>query len=153
MRGKAPENSEIGFSTVELLIISIVILIVAVFSIPMIQQTLSNYRLDTGTSLLSSELSYARMEAIKRNREVRVMIENSNRRVTIKTTNLTGGEIILRGPTQLPTGIVFDGTPPASVDFTSLGRNKFNGNTVVRLKIVNRATNKAITVSATGNIK
>ncbi len=142
-----------GFSSVELIIVSIVILILLVFSIPMIQRNLAYYQLETGTYLLATQLTYARMEAIKRNRDVKMVIDSTNRKMTIKTTDLSGSSITLGAPTYLPESVVFKGTPPASVDFSSLGRNKINGNTVVDLEIYGTSDSKRITVAATGNIK
>lgn len=141
-----------GFSLIELIIVVLVIAILAMLALPSIQRTLQLYRLETGTSYILHRLSEARLSAIKRNRNTWLEINAANRTLTLKSTNDAGQQISLGFPTYLPEGVQFNGVPPTSVIFTSLGRNRANANTQIALKLTAANRNKTISVGITGNI-
>ena len=146
------QRAETGFSLIELIIAVLIIAIIATVSVPAIQQNLRIWRLEAAANLITSNLTRVRMEAIKRNRTVRMDFDATDRRMTINTTDMAGNPITLGAAMTLPDEITFDGTPPASIAFTSLGRNVSAGESTVRLKTVSAAHIKKVVVAATGNI-
>ena len=146
------KNIQKGFSLIELIIILLVIAILVTLALPSIQGTMRLYRLETSAGFILHRLTEARLVAIKRNRDAWLEIDSTNRILTIKSTNDAGQQIILGHPTHLPGGIRFIGSVPDSVIFTSLGRNRVNGNTQIKLKLEGGSGNKTINVGATGNV-
>lgn len=141
-----------GFSLIELIIVVLVIALLATLSLPSIQRTMQLYKLETGTSYILHRLTEARLTAIKRNRDSWLEIDQTNRTLTLKSINDAGQQINLGYPTFLPDGIEFNGATPDSVVFTSLGRNRVNGNTQIKLKLTAANRNKTINIGITGNI-
>ena len=151
IQSKKRVNSQTGFSLIELIIVVLVVAILATLALPSIQRTLQLYRLETGTSYIIHRLTETRLAAIKRNRDTWLEINSTNRTFTLKSTNDAGQQISLGFPTSLPEGVQLNGAPN-SVIFTSLGRNRANGNTHIKLKLTASNGNKTINVSTTGNI-
>lgn len=148
---KKKVNSQTGFSLIELIIVVLVVAILGTLALPSIQRTLQLYRLEAGTSYIVHRLTETRLAAIKRNRDTWLEINSANRTLTLKSTNDAGQQISLGLPTSLPEGVQFNGAP-ASVAFTSLGRNRAAGNTQIKLKLTSANRNKTVSVSTTGNI-
>jgi type IV fimbrial biogenesis protein FimT len=146
------KNSQSGFSLIELIIVLLVIAILVTLAIPSIQRTLQLYRLETGTSYILHRLTEARLTAIKRNRDTWLEIDASNRSLSVKSTNDSGQQITLGFPTKLPESVQFTGAIPGSVIFSSLGRNRANANTSIKLKLTANNQIKTINISVTGNI-
>ena len=146
------KNNQKGFSLIELIIVVLVVALLATLALPAIQRTLQLYRLESGTSYVLHRLTEARLAAIKRNRDSWLEIDSPNRTLTLKSTNDAGEQISLGFPTILPDGIQFFEPPPDSVIFTSLGRNRVNGNTQIRLQLAATNRKKTINVGTTGNI-
>lgn len=146
-------STQKGFSFIELIIVLLVIAILVTLALPQIQGTMRLYRLETSTSFILHRLTETRLVAIKRNRDAWLEIDSANRILTIKSTNDAGQQIILGHPTRLPESIIFTGSVPDSVIFTSLGRNRANGNTQIKLKLAGANGNKIISVGATGNVR
>ena len=146
------KNSQTGFSLIELIIVVLVAALLATLALPSIQRTMQLYRLETGTSYILHRLTEARLTAIKRNRDSWLEINQANKTLILKSTNDAGQQISLGYPTFLPEGIQFNGATPDSVVFTSLGRNRVNGNTQIKLKLTAANRNKTINIGITGNI-
>jgi prepilin-type N-terminal cleavage/methylation domain-containing protein len=144
-------KSENGFSLIELIIVVLIAAILGTLALPSIQRTLQLYRLEAGTSYIVNRLTETRLTAIKRNRDTWLEINSTNRTLTLKSTNDAGQQISLGLPTSLPEGVQFNGAP-SSIIFTSLGRNRANANSQIKLKLTAANRNKTINVSTTGNI-
>jgi prepilin-type N-terminal cleavage/methylation domain-containing protein len=152
IESKKERTKEKGFSMIELIIVLLIAAILATLALPSIQQTLQLYRLETGTGYIIHRLTETRLTAIKRNRDVWLEINESNRTLTLKSTNDAGQQISLGFPTYLPEGLQFHGGTPSSIVFSSLGRNRANANSQIKLKLTGTNRQKTIFVSATGNI-
>jgi type IV fimbrial biogenesis protein FimT len=146
------KNNERGFSVIELLIVVLIISIIVTLALPSVQRTLQLYRLETGASFVAQRLTEARLAAIKRNRDTWLEINSTTRTLTVKSTNDAAQTITLGYPMTLPDSVQMTGTIPASVIFSSLGRNRANANTALNLRLAAANRNKTITVGATGNI-
>ncbi|HEX8286400.1 MAG TPA: GspH/FimT family pseudopilin [Pyrinomonadaceae bacterium] len=144
-------KSQNGFSLIELIIVVLIAAILGTLALPSIQRTLQLYRLEAGTSYIVNRLTETRLTAIKRNRDTWLEINSTNRTLTLKSTNDAGQQISLGLPTSLPEGVQFNGAP-SSIIFTSLGRNRANANSQIKLKLTAANRNKTINVSTTGNI-
>jgi prepilin-type N-terminal cleavage/methylation domain-containing protein len=152
IESKKKESGENGFSLIELIIVVLIVAILATLALPSIQRTLQLYRLENGTSFILHRLTETRLAAIKRNRDTWLEINQANRTLTLKSTNDAGQQISLGYPTNLPEGIQFHGATPDSIVFSSLGRNRANGNTQIKLRLAAANRHKTISVSSTGNI-
>lgn len=87
-RGLTSQN---GFSLIELLIVVVIVSIIAALSILALQRTMALSKLDTGVSILSSKISEARSNAIKHNRQARVVITPADRSVIVTVDPLIVG--------------------------------------------------------------
>jgi prepilin-type N-terminal cleavage/methylation domain-containing protein len=152
MKSRKKTNSQIGFSLIELIIVVLVIAILGMLALPSIQRTLELYRLESGSSYIVHRLTEVRLAAIKRNRDSWLEIDQANRTLTLKSNNDAGQQISLGFPTYLPEDIQFVGVTPGSVAFTSLGRNRANVNTQIKLKLAAANRFKTISIGATGRI-
>jgi type IV fimbrial biogenesis protein FimT len=146
------KKNQNGFSLIELVIVLLVIAILVTLAIPSIQRTLQLYRLETGTSYILHRLTEARLAAIKRNRDTWLEINATNGSLNVKSTNDSGQQITLGYPTKIPEGVQFSTAPPSSVIFSSLGRNRANANTQIKLKLAATNQIKTINIGVTGNI-
>lgn len=112
-----------GFSLVELLVVSAIILILAGTAVPTLVAALPNYRLHSAARQLCTHLRQARALAIKKNKKVFVRFDTVGRRYTIDAI----------GTFTLPSGISFGhgkATKPAGTKFPSTGIS-FRDNKVV----------------------
>lgn len=146
------KSCQSGFSLIELIIVLLVIAILVTIALPSVQRTLQLYRLETGASFIAQRLTEARLAAIKRNRDTWLEIDATNRVLTVKSTNDAAQTITLGYPKTLPENIQLTGTVPASIVFSSLGRNRANATTAVNLKLTTANRSKTIAVGATGNV-
>lgn len=61
------KRTDAGFSLIELLIVFVILLIISAISIPAIQATINNYRLDSAGHAVAGVLQQARLQAVKTN--------------------------------------------------------------------------------------
>lgn len=115
-------NNEEGFSIIELLIVSLIIAILAVVSIPLISKNLQLYRAESAIGMVSNRLTEARLTAIKRNRPVWLKADPNNNSLKIESTDDSGNVIPVSSPMYLPDGTVIASETPVVTTFTSLGR-------------------------------
>ena len=140
-----------GFSLIELLVICSVSFILLAASVPSIQKSLLAYRLESAASLLSAQLTEAKLTAIKHNRPAFLKINTVDRQGEIWTTDPNGYLIRVSIVTLMAGGIDVDATSPLQVDFTSLGRNPA-GSSVIKFSISGTSYCKGVTVNQVGNI-
>ncbi len=152
MKAKLRRNQD-GFSLMELMIATAVILLLTSLGFPGIVATLEYYRLETSAFLIESKLVEARLNAIKRNQQVWLKFELGAGNFQIQTTDPInpGVNINLGGTQYLPTGVTFEASTPAKMTFTSVGRP--TSPSTVTLKAAGTGEQKSIAVSATGRIQ
>jgi len=70
-------NNNLGFTLVELMIVVAIIGIVSTIAVPSFQDTLERNRLKEALESLKSDLMFAKTEAIKQSKNIRVSLEQS----------------------------------------------------------------------------
>ncbi len=142
--------NECGFSMVELAIALTVILILAAVTFPRIVTTMGLYRLETSASMIEGKLADARINAIKRNRQVWLLLDSTAN--SAKLQYIDGGTIDLGTKEFLATGIKFVSPTPGQITFDAQGWPTGSPPLEVILEVENSGDKKILEVSATGKI-
>lgn len=118
----APPSKNIqGFSLPEVMIVVIIIAILVVLAVPQLNSSLQFNRIQTASSLIASKLSEAKMAAIKQNKQVSFVLDETNRQVWIEANSTVIGNV-----EQLPQLIKVKISPDTSatkeyITFNSMG--------------------------------
>jgi hypothetical protein len=111
-----------GFSTVELAVSMTVLLILTAIAIPTLMRSLRAYQLNDAASRLSDMLKFTRFEAVRRNKPVCFLMQQSGSTWTLGTDSTCGGILDTNGKQQLISGFVGilpAGAPPSSASISS----------------------------------
>ena len=139
-----------GFSVIELLVVTVVVGVLATFSVAVIQRSLQALRLESGVGTLSNALMEARFYAIKRNRNSWVAISQASRTIEVRSTDDAGATVVISPAKTLPDGVTVQDTSATTVTFTSLGRNQAGAASNVQISTTSPSNCKRISVSAVG---
>jgi type IV fimbrial biogenesis protein FimT len=142
-----------GFSLPELLVVTLVMAIIVTLALPQIQETLRGYRLDIAERVVTNRLLEARLGAIKRNRDTWLAIDKTANTIQVASTDDNGTAVFLTPTISLPRNAFFTSSTPNAVTYSSLGRNKNSGTSVVSLQVSGINKTRTISISATGNLK
>lgn len=118
----APPSKNIqGFSLPEVMIVVIIIAILVVLAVPQLNSSLQFNRIQTASSLIASKLSEAKMAAIKQNKQVSFVLDETNRQIWIEANSTVIGNV-----EQLPQLIKVKISPDTSatreyITFNSMG--------------------------------
>ncbi len=145
-------TNDAGFSAIEMLVVVAIIGVITAIAVPNIRQGLVSYRLDAAVAMVTSKLSEARMNAIKRNKQARLRIDTTQRTVKVQIADTSGNFADLGATMTLPPGIDFAGTPPAEITFSSLGRSTATANLTWTLQAAQIQKRKNVTVSPVGKV-
>jgi prepilin-type N-terminal cleavage/methylation domain-containing protein len=112
-----------GFSLIEVVIVLAIIGVVIAIAVPNLLSARQGFQMSTAGATMNSRLAEARMESLKRNRQVDVMLDGAARSLTTSVT-VGGVATVVAGPEYLPSGVVFDlgGDATYQISFDSLGR-------------------------------
>lgn len=116
-------RSDAGLSLVELLMVISIFAILVAIAIPNMVSARQGFQMTTASATMRHRLAEARMESLKRNRLVNVVLDGAARTLTTSVNN--GGVMtVIAGPEYLPSGVVFDlgGAATTTITFDSLGR-------------------------------
>ena len=96
----------------EVLVSLVIVALIAGFAIPNIERTLGLYHLETSAAMIAGKLSDARINAIKRNRQVWVEITFSDNQARVQTTDPAApwNNIDVGDPLFLTNRVVFGGS-------------------------------------------
>ncbi len=142
--------NECGFSMVELAIVLTVVLVLAAVTIPSIVSTMGLYRLETSASMIEGKLAEARINAIKRNRQVWLLLDSTANSAEPQCIDC---ETIDLGTKEfLATGIKFVSPTPGQITFDAQGWPTGSPPFEVKLEVENSGDTKSLEVSATGKM-
>ncbi len=139
-----------GFSMVELAIVLTVVLVLAAVTFPSIVATMSLYRLETSASVIEGKLADARINAIKRNRQVWLLLDSTAKSARLQYSD--GGTIDVGTEEFLGTGISFVSPTPGQITFDAQGWPTGSPPFTVRLEVDSSGDQRNVTVSPTGKI-
>ena len=142
-----------GFSLIELLIVLAIVGVICSIAIPNLLAARQGYQIHTAGQLVNARLGQARMESLRRNRQIDVVLDAATRSVRIVVVQ-GGADVTVDGPEYLPTGVIFDpaGTPNMRLTFDSLGR-PLNPPQVVTLRHTGSNQRRVITIQPTGRLQ
>jgi type IV fimbrial biogenesis protein FimT len=114
-----------GFSMVELAVSLVVLLILTAIAIPSLMRSFRTYQLNDAASRLADMLKFTRFEAVRRNKQVCFLMQQSGSTWVLGTDSSCGGTLDAHGGQQVITGfatILPSGTPPSPTPIlTALG--------------------------------
>ncbi len=134
----------------ELAIVITVVLVLAAFTFPSIVTTMSLYRFETSASMIEGKLADARINAIKRNRQVWLLLDSTAKSAKLQYND--GGAIDVGTEEFLGTGINFVSPTPSQITFDAQGWPTGSPPFTVRLEVENFGDQKNVTVSPTGKV-
>jgi prepilin-type N-terminal cleavage/methylation domain-containing protein len=142
-----------GFSLLELILVIAIIGIVTAIAIPNMVSARQGFRMQTASSTVLHRLGEARMESVKRNRQVDVTIDNAARTMTARMTSAFGVTTVIAGPEYLPEGVVFNlsGDATYQISFDSMGRPMTPPRTFM-VQYPGSGLSRTVTVQSTGRI-
>lgn len=111
-----------GFSTVELAVSLAVLLILTAIAIPSLMRSFRAYQLNSAAASLSDMLKFTRFEAVRRNKQVCFLMQQSGYTWTLGTDSTCAGTFDTNGRQQLISGfasILPAGGPPSSSSITA----------------------------------
>lgn len=153
-RSSGKRSRQRGFSILNLVIVVSVVGVLSAIALPSVSSTLQLHRLDTSASIMASKLSEARMQAIKRNRQVWLLVDPANQTMRLQTTDNSGSTINLGAAETLSQGVSFV-SPSAQTQlrFDSLGRLPAGTAAwTITLQGAQNTKRKNVTISITGTI-
>lgn len=112
-----------GISLIEVLIVVSIVGVLIAIAVPNLVSARQGFQMSTASATMRHRLAEARMESLKRNRRVDVVLDSAARSLTTSVT--TGGvATVVAGPEYLPSGVNFDlgGAATTTITFDSLGR-------------------------------
>ena len=140
-----------GFSLPEILIVVLTASILAVLAIPQLNSSLRLNRLQTASSIITNKLADAKTNAIKRNRQVSLVVDEVNRKVWVEVNSTVIGTV-----ETLPDEIKIKISPDTSatkeyVTFNSMGALSSTPPTILPYQ-ESRRLELPVTVSVSGKI-
>ena len=135
---------------VELAIVLMVVLVLAAVTFPSIVTTMGLYRLETSASMIEGKLADARINAIKRNRQVWLLLDSTANSANLQYDD--GGTTDLGTEEFLGIGINFVSPTPSQIAFDAQGWPTGSPPFTVRLEVENFGDQKNVTVSPTGKV-
>ena len=141
--------NERGYSAVELVMAVGITIMMAAITYPSIVASMDLLRLETSVAMIEGKLGDARINAIKRNRQVWLKFDSAQKSVQVQYDD--GGTVDVGPEGYLGTGISFASPTPTQLTFDAQGWPTVAPETA-RLEIDRTGDQKDITVSLTGKV-
>jgi prepilin-type N-terminal cleavage/methylation domain-containing protein len=145
-------RAPLGFSLIELVIVLAIAAVIVAIAVPNVSGVMDANRLQAATSMLAGKLGEARMNALKRNRPVSLLVDPSRGRVLVKTTGPGGAPVEIGVPGLLPAGVAFV-QPVPQIQFDSVGRPTNPPPRTLVVEILSTRARRSVGVSPAGTIK
>lgn len=133
-----------GFTMVETLIVLVLMGVLLAIAVPRTAQARRQLTIDAAVHQLHNDLSHARVEAVKRNTQVRVAKTSSTTYSVSIASPLT---IIKTG--RLPEGVQFGLTSPDTVKFAAFGPSPTGAKSYL---VMYNGSSKTVRVGASGMV-
>ncbi|MDA2924402.1 GspH/FimT family pseudopilin [Acidobacteria bacterium AH-259-L09] len=141
---------ERGFTLVEISLVVLILLILGSAAMPFFAESIELFRLETSASVIDTKVGDARLNALKLNRNVKLVIDTAARTVQVQYED--GGPVNVGAAQTLPSGISFVAPPtPPEITFDPLGWPTTAPETI-RLKRDRSGDLRNITISPTGRV-
>jgi prepilin-type N-terminal cleavage/methylation domain-containing protein len=152
-RGRRRWRADSGLSLIELLIVLAILGVITSIAVPSLLAARQGYQIHTAGQIVTSRLAQARMESLRRNRQIDVVLDAAERTVRIVVVQ-AGADVTVDGPEYMPGGVIFDaaGTPNMRLTFDSLGR-PLNPPQTVTLRHTGSSQRRIITIQPTGRLQ
>jgi prepilin-type N-terminal cleavage/methylation domain-containing protein len=143
-----------GFSLTEMLLVVATMAVVASIALPNLVSTQQSYQIHTAGLTVTSRVGEARMEALRRNRRMDVVLDPAAGTLRIVEVQPGPVDVLVSGPEYLPSTVIFDaaGTPNMRFAFDSLGR-PINPPQTITLRHTGSQQRRVITVQSTGRLQ
>jgi Tfp pilus assembly protein FimT len=118
-------SSEAGFSIVELLIVLLILVTVSAMAVPNFRAVEAAWALDSAGADVAGQLTNARLNALKRNRQTWLLVTVPTSTVQVQTFDEDGNVAAVGIPSLLPrtVGVVTGGNASTQrIRFDSMGR-------------------------------
>ncbi|MEK7724682.1 MAG: prepilin-type N-terminal cleavage/methylation domain-containing protein [Acidobacteriota bacterium] len=144
-------ESQKGFTFPEVLIVLIIIAILAVIALPQLFSSVQLNRILTASSLITNKLSEAKMLAVKQNKNISLVIDETDLQVWLESNST-----VIGSKESLPSGIKVKVSPNTSatkeyITFSSMGTLVTTPSTVLPYYEA-RSLEHPINVSISGKI-
>jgi prepilin-type N-terminal cleavage/methylation domain-containing protein len=142
-----------GFSLIEVVMVLAIFGVVTAIAIPNMISARQGFQMSTASGTILHRLGEARMESVKRNRQIDVTLDSAARTLTTTVTNAGGVTTVIAGPEFLPAGVVFNvgGAATYQISFDSMGRPMVPPRTF-GLQYAGSGLSRTVTVLLTGRI-
>jgi prepilin-type N-terminal cleavage/methylation domain-containing protein len=141
-----------GFTLVELVIALALAAIVVAIAIPNVSGVMDASRLQAATTMLASKLAEARMNALKRNRPIALVIDPVRGRVLVEALGPGGTPLVIGAPGLLPSGVAFV-EPVPQIQFDAVGRPTNPPPRTLVVELSSSRARRGVGVSAAGTIR
>ncbi len=145
---ESSKRQDRGFSLIELLVVVGIAVIIMVISVRFFATAMDNYHLDISAHRLESKLHDARINAIKRNRQVWLSVDIAARTFQVQAA----GPVDIGPRESLGRGMIFVTPTNSPIAFNSLGHPSAGIAQTLSVRSTSSSQVKTVTITPTGRI-